>query len=63
MIMNKTEQDAKAIIQENGFEILTESNDSFEYSNGAHILVVSYDDKGVWDCYREYTIAEYWEDE
>jgi len=35
MIMNKSEQAAKDIIQENGFEILSESNDSFEYSNGA----------------------------
>ena len=63
MIMNKSEQAAKDIIQENGFEILSESNDSFEYSNGAHVFVVSYDDDGVWDCYRVCTIAEYWEDE
>lgn len=61
--MDKTAGEAKKIIEENGCEVLNEMVDCFEYTNGCHVFMVSFDDEGVWDVTKVASIDEYYEEE
>ncbi len=63
MIMDKTAEEAKEIVEKNGYEIVFEYDDAFEYGNGAHIFVVAFDEEGVWDVYKSCSVKEYEEEE
>ena len=62
MIMDKTAEQAKEIIEANGYEIMSEMDDCFEYSNGSHVFTVAFDEEGVYNVYKTCSIGEYEEE-